>query len=272
MPFYEGNKLNVIPVYENSYFFEGYVAQGLWYFFTEKFVHYFFIGDDLVLNPVINERNYTSHLHLENTYSFLPTFLNIHDHGYAWPRVVEAYHYDPYRPGLEIKDKIPRADVALQSFKKHGLSIMPLQYEQVEWKRPWPGSVYDLKGMVHHLTWKIKRRRNKNKKYHLPYPLVGGYSDIFVVSSASIKKFCHYCGLFAATNLFVELSIPTALVLSSDKIITEKELALKGRALWSKEDFAILEKYDHQLTKLLDEFPGDYLYLHPVKLSQWKYP
>ena len=76
--------------------------------------------------------------------------------------------------------------------------------------------------------------------------------------------------MFAATKLFVELAIPTALVLSADKIVTEEDLELKGKPLWSKQDFKILDKYDHQLNKLLNDFPANHLYLHPVKLSKWK--
>ena len=43
VPFYDGNKTNVIPVYENSFYFQNYVAQGLKSYFNEKYKHYFFI-------------------------------------------------------------------------------------------------------------------------------------------------------------------------------------------------------------------------------------
>ena len=37
MPFYDGDKPNVIPVYENSRYFQGYIAQGFRNFFNESF-------------------------------------------------------------------------------------------------------------------------------------------------------------------------------------------------------------------------------------------
>jgi len=108
------------------------------------------------------------------------------------------------------------------------------------------------------------------KKYFLSYPIVGSYSDICVVSSDAIKEFCHYCGVFAATRLFVEMALPTALVLSAKKIVTEKELELQGKVLCSQQDRKeLVDKYSNSLQKLIVDFPTNYLYLHPVKLSQW---
>src|ERR1700743_1228199 len=64
IPFYNGNKENVIAVYDNSFYFEGYIAQGLKSYFKEDYTHYFFVADDMVLNPVVNEHNYAEHLKL----------------------------------------------------------------------------------------------------------------------------------------------------------------------------------------------------------------
>ena len=107
------------------------------------------------------------------------------------------------------------------------------------------------------------------QKYNLSYPLVGSYSDIFVISSTNIRQFCHYCGVFAATRLFVEIGLPTAVVLSAESIVQESDLSLQGKALWTKEDYSILEKYCRELKMLLDNFPTNFLYLHPIKLSVW---
>jgi hypothetical protein len=72
-----------------------------------------------------------------------------------------------------------------------------------------------------------------------------------------------------AASLFAELAIPTALVLAADKIVTEQDLALRGKALWTQEQLDELNPYCRRLGRLLRGFPADYLYLHPVKLSQW---
>ncbi|MBN8650204.1 MAG: hypothetical protein J0L67_02190 [Cytophagales bacterium] len=59
IPFYAGSETNVIPVYDHSYYFQGYIAQAL-KFISHKFDHYLFIADDLFLNPAINQSNYSN--------------------------------------------------------------------------------------------------------------------------------------------------------------------------------------------------------------------
>ena len=112
--------------------------------------------------------------------------------------------------------------------------------------------------------------------------MIGGYSDIFLISSDTIKEFCHYCGVFAVTKLFVEIALPTALVLSAKELITEKDIDLAGKAFWpdgwvrlggnferANNDFDELDKFNDNLKDLLNDFPENYLYIHPVKLSKW---
>ncbi|WP_294324276.1 hypothetical protein [uncultured Chryseobacterium sp.] len=278
VPFYDGDKSNVIPVYENSHYFQGYVAQGFKSYFKEKYEHYFFIGDDLILNPQINENNYTEHLKLNNSTCFLPGFIYLHDKKSLWGRVQDAFKYNINLSGVEIKNELPTYDDAVSSFKKLGLEVKPVSFDLIHKK---PNSIFSFaKKVIRDKTYIFKYLINKN--YNLPYPMVGSYSDIFVVSADSIRLFTHYCGVFAATNLFVEIGLPTAMVLSAKKIITEKELQFQGKALWpdgyarmdgsseyAKDDYKELEKFNYSLKELIEKFPENYLYLHPIKLSKW---
>ena len=268
VPFYNGNKANVIPTYESSYYFQGYIAQGFKSFFHERFSHYFFLGDDVLLNPKINERNYIEHLRLKESYDFLPNFINITEAGNTWPRFDEAFAYNPFNSGAEVEKELPDRNSALESFKKHGLEIKSLSFKQkVKREKNWKW--YNVTQLFKIGIWNMRSVKNRNKTYNLPYPVVGSYADIFVISSKVIKQFCHYCGVFAATNLFVELAIPTALVLTSDNIITESEISLKGQVMWTENDSQFLEKYNKQLKELLNDFPSTSLYIHPIKLSKW---
>jgi hypothetical protein len=71
--------------------------------------------------------------------------------------------------------------------------------------------------------------------------------------------------------LFVELAIPTALVLVSKKIVLEKDLRLQGLAIWHNDETAALEASNgNSLSSLMKNFPPKQLYYHPVKLSKWK--
>jgi hypothetical protein len=269
VPFYYGHKSNVIAVYESSYYFQGYAAQGFSDFFKKDYDHYFFIADDLLINPVINETNYTDYLKLGRHSCFITRLTSLHEDKGWWSRVRGAYRYNTNVPGIEIKNLLPDYQIALQAFNKFGLKIKPLSFNQI-WKTP--GSIKEFAGMIirdrHYLGNRILNIFRK-AGYDLSYPLIGGYSDIFVVSSDAIKQFCHYCGIFASTKLFVEFGIPTSLVLSAGEIVTEEALGLQGKALWKDDDFKILRKYHGKLSALLNDFPVDYLYLHPIKLTEW---
>lgn len=268
VPFYCGNKENVIPVYENSFYFQGYVAQGLNKYFDNTVSHYLFIADDLILNPIINETNYCEYFGLSESSCFLSEFITLHELRKEWPRVAEGYNYKLLTPGIEAKDQIPEYNETLKRFNAVGLSIKPLAFNQI-WHMP--RTMRDW-GYLFAKDPGFFLRRLCKREFNLPYPLVGGYSDIFVVSSAVIRQFCHYCGVFAATNLFVELAIPTSMVMSTNQITTESSIALRGQALWTKEDYGILDRYEGNLEMLLKEFPGGRLFLHPVKLSKWRFP
>lgn len=265
IPFYNGDKDNVIPVYDSSHYFQGYVAQGLKCFFKDHYTHYLFIADDLILNPVVNQDNYTEFFRLKDSSSFLPGFIPLHDTTW-WERAGEAYRYTVDVPGVEAKNQLPSYDVALNKLGDVGLELKPLRFDQI-WKRPITKKDW-IKRLVTDRHYSMKNHL-AGKKYHLPYPLVGSYSDIFAVSSDVIKEFCHYCGVFAATRLFVEVALPTSLVLSTKEIVTEEQTPLKGGSLWTAEDYKILDSYDKKLKSLLASFPEGLLYLHPVKLSQW---
>ena len=54
------------------------------------------------------------------------------------------------------------------------------------------------------------------------------------------------------------------------KLKVNKDIKLDSGAMWSEEDMEFLQEYDFNLTKLIEYFPANKLYLHPIKLSKWK--
>jgi hypothetical protein len=270
VPFYTGDKENVIPVYENSYNFQGYIAQGFRAFYNKEFTHYFFVADDLILNPSINENNFREHLHLNEKSCFLPFFNVLHktQSGQFWSRVKDAYNFNLHTDGVEASSEIPDFMEAKMLMGRFGFEFHPLKHDQLFPKPKFPKRIYKLNKVKGYLKWVFYNVMGKS--YELRYPLVGGYSDIFIISQDAIRKFCHYCGVFAATDLFVEIAIPTAIALSAEDVKTEEFLPMKGKALWTEAELGELKKYNFELGALLNDFPENYIYLHPVKLSKWK--
>jgi hypothetical protein len=273
VPFYDGDNPRVIPVYESSYYFQSFFAQGFHRFFKEEFTHYIFTGDDCILNPSVNENNFLEQTGLPAGSDMIPEFIQFHNlKNGGWWHTKKAIDFFNNRGGAEIKNELPSKDEALKRFTHHGLEMKALTARnifgpgKISFLNWWKSILY--KQFYLRVKWKNYR---KNGKIELPYPAVGSYSDMFVITDNSIREFCRYCGILAATGLFVEIAIPTALVLVSKKITLEKELKLNGKALWSRTEVEEVENSNQKsLTSLLNNFPVSQLYFHPVKLSKWK--
>ncbi len=268
VPFYEGKKNNVIPVYESSYYFQGYIAQGYRNFFDEEFERYLFLGDDVLLNPKINEDNVDEYFKTNTETCFVPHAFAFGRNMGNWNRNKDALAFKYYENsdskygGVEAVGELPSSNEAKSKLEKHGFKVEALLFEQLYGKL----TLKNLKGWSN--IYRKILHRIRNKAYALQYPLIGSYSDIFVVNKKSIQKFAHYCGVFAACDLHVEIAVPTALALASDRLSMEDEW--KGITMWSEEDTKWLEKYHYSLDELYEDFPNDTLYIHPIKVSKWK--
>lgn len=270
MPFYAGDRANVIPVYESSYYFQGFVAQAHRQLRQHGFTHYFFIADDLILNPAVNEGNFQEVMGLPAGHCYLPGFYRSeYGNRRFWGHAIRALRWRTRPPGVEVVHQIPTPDEARARLARHRVDLRALSFERI-WKTPdsmggWLKALArDPKLCARYVASKLGK-----KTYPLPYPLASGYSDIFIVTADVLPEFARLCGIFAAADLFVEHAIPTAMALSAEWICEEANLKLRGKALWTPEQMAELDRYGCSLTALLDGFPSGHLYLHPIKLSRW---
>lgn len=264
MPFYDGNQENVIPVYASSHNFQSYIAQAYQHLKKKNFTHYFVISDDMILNPRIDENQLWDITGIKQDECYISSLIILQNHTNPWYQIKRAIEYRLSHPGVEVHNILPSREKAKERFAQKGIPTGPLPY--AVWRGVYPEKITSLQ------YWKARAWKYdiRQKAIELDYPMVGGYSDILLLPESGMQIFCTYCGAFAAGSLFVELAIPTALVLSYDKIKTDKDTLLKGQAMWSAEDFKLVEKYQHSLEALLKDFPASRLFLHPIKLSEWK--
>lgn len=256
VPFYDGDKENVITVYDSSYYFQNYVAQAYQHIKNDGFTHYFVVADDMLLNPKVTEKNLWEVLGIADNDCYISRLTILQERKRFWPWISHALKYKLRQKGVEVENILPTRDEAKRIFDKHGLP-----YYKIPAKRIF---VRDIKLMWHLIIKKIPFSRT------LDYPLVAGYSDIYLVTEKEMPKFCQYCGAFAATKLFVEIATPTSLVLVADSIKQDKELNIQRGDMRKKEAQDIAEKYQFKLDALIKDFPESKLYLHPIKLSKWK--
>lgn len=271
VPFYDGGKENVIPVFENQFYFQAYLPQSIHKFFNEKYTHYFFLCDDVLLHPDINENNYELWFGVDAETSFFPDLWGSLDKlSYSWPNTfpaLNAFYMDDHLHHHYIdwkKHFLPR-EKALEKFNQYGIDFKKINYGKYVRSAAFPRKT-DM--FFHYLKLFFKRRRS------LPYPLVAGYSDIFIIPAAEIKEFSDHCETTRQMRLWVEVAIPTMAIVSLNNINFEKDIRKKGSAYWTNNNDKELSNRerlcDFNLKNLFNTFKSDELYIHPVKLTKWK--
>lgn len=281
VPFYDGPRKDVIPVYGRSIFFETYIAQAYSVLKDDGFDYFYIIADDMIINPEINETNILEFFELETGESWIPHLRTIKEQPYFWIGTLSAYTYKPVQKYVETKSELPPIQTAIEKFKQHGLEN-PIELSRYDVFKDFTLSIDSLANKARLLLRVLSKVRNPfAKSANLNYPLAASYSDTLLISGETMPKFAHYCGVFGATSLFVEVAIPTALILASDKKIkTEKDIKKRGRSYWKTSDnvfcenpnylWDVLEEEYKSLDDMLQNFPEDAIYIHPVKLSKWK--
>lgn len=265
VPFYDGDKNNVIPVYERPRCFQGFFAQAFRKFFDNKYSHYVFIADDLILNQSINSENILKELNLKNGSGYIKSLTALPDVPMGWTPLLPVMiainrHFD-----IEYRKQLPGVEMALDLFLKNNLEM------GLSDLRPPISTLYCLaRAPIHYLLSTLRKKSKLGSLWPMPYPLAMGYSDLVIVPSSGIKNFCHFCGMFAIMDIFVEVAIPTALILSCERIITETETVWEGTEIWNQDGIKRTEETCHfDLKTLYEKFKKNQLYLHPVKLSKW---
>ena len=261
------NNSRIIPVYETSYCFQGYIAQAQDQFKNPKFSHYIFIGGDQILNPRLNENNILEELTIKDNDSYIKEIIpydevsngSLKDQSNKLYNILGAFRINV---GVSYKNEIPSYDEACKKCIEHGIRIakkLPLKFFM---NKGYLAPKYLPLTLV---TIGI------NKGFKIPYPLFKAYSDMIIIDKNSINKFCHLSGVFAAMNIFVETAIPLAMVLTCSSIRTEKDMKnYHGVENWGEEITNFENKYKKDLSYLFDHFDKDVVYYHPIKLSKWK--
>jgi hypothetical protein len=285
VPFYDGTAEDVIPVYESSFYFHGYIAQAAKFVDVSKYQHIMVIADDLILNPAIDSNSYLSLFGLQSTSAFIPHLISFQETQTFWPRMRSAVQWTPKNKGAECQNELPSPTLARQAFDRLCLSHGPVPATNLVsitsardiGRFLFKMSLSERLKWFHYLIALVTK-----KKIFLRYPLIGGYSDIFIIPAMNFRRFAHLCGVFAATELFVEIAIPSAIALTADDLVTEDKIHKKGVVLWpngwvrldgsgsiAKDDELKIVSFENKLEALLSNFPPEWLYVHPIKISKW---
>lgn len=272
VPFYRGDRPDVIPIFESSAQFQGYFAQAARSIIEPGISHYIFCADDLLLNPALDESNVIERFGLTEGAAFIDYLMSLSDVPFEWPHLAPALDAWRYENCVMWKAEIPGPDEARARIARHGITCGPLDWKNL-WG--WDGRYNRGPGHLRHLKYLLRRKGNAP----LPYPMLQSYADLIIVPQESIDEFCRLCGIFAAMRLWVEIAAPTALALACDNIVTRiqhrpidvhTQTGHRGLAVWVPERvMEIAERANHQVDRVFPVIGQNYLYMHPVKLSRW---
>lgn len=262
IPFYRGDKQNVIPVYDSSIQFHSFISQAYQKVKNEDFSHYFVVADDMIINPSINENNLFEFSGIDEKSSFITDIRDNSNYPYEVPLFEKIRSW-----GVEVMNILPPKDKAIQVYQQNGLSVMP-------------NKIFALKYFLHHML-RLDYKQCIHAIYYLLrkdkpfiYPALWAYSDIILLPNEYMEDFVTYSGAFAALNIFVEQAIPLALYLSSKKVTLGNQIRLKSitqlYTLGVNGEREFEKKYALSLEKLVHEYPDDLFFVHPIKLSKWK--
>ena len=274
VPFAARETDNVIKVYANGTAFSGHISQAYPVFRRTDSTHYVFVADDLILNPVLDDKNLIRRLQLSPEEGYIKSITPLQDVYYHWCNGPLGTR-DVRKCAFNYESELPSVKEAMDKFENLGVPVRKL----------WPRTIRDWIGASRKLRVAplLLLEAAKCTGRLPPYPLLAGYADFVVVPSGALDRFVHFCGVFGAMNLFAEIAIPTALALACDKIQTElvpgeffadsnarrKPNVLQGVELWSGAVGAFEQKLQRNFSALLADFPVDKLYVHPIKLSRW---
>ena len=226
-----------------------------------------FIADDMILNPFCDESNILSMFHLENKLVGTTAADMLNDtNRFAWNHA----RFSPkpfFSKATNWKDNLPPYEKVMKLFRDF-------------YGRPYPEEYGDSfyspigKETPEELLAAKNDFLELNHGSQIPYPMAKGYSDILFVKKEIMRPLFHLMGIFSAMNLFVEIAIPTSIVLTVPREKVTLFLKLQDRTfhcMWSdadKEGFA--KKFEKKYCNLINSWDPDCLFIHPVKLSEWE--
>ena len=275
MPFYDGTDSDVIPVYESSYQFQGFLIQAYNKLKNIPCTHYLFVADDLIIHPDFNEINFITQTDIQNKKFLTSTFSPLNSpsrFSWYWAGGSSKPFYDR---STQWRSSIYTYDEAMAKFK----DFFGVEYKEVYDKDFFgdpnkPGSTVfgRWNNAEEHSKVVAEFIKSNGGSSKIPCPMAsrGGGADIFCVDKGSLFEFSRLCGIFSAMNMFVEIAIPTAVVLTYKRDEVQFFPAASTKFLWGNARTDFENKYDKDFNRLYNEWEENILFVHPVKLSRWK--
>ena len=124
----------VIPIYETSLNFQGYIAQSYKYL-PKDCEYYIFCADDLILNPDFNENNIVERLNCKD--AIYIKYLNpVWEHSFAWHKFDECNDYPNDGCNINYTNLLPSRNDLLNKYETLGFHYKNINFKNFFWNIP----------------------------------------------------------------------------------------------------------------------------------------
>ncbi len=259
MPLVRVDDPSVVTVYRGGFNFHGHVADAIDAIAARDSDLYLFCQDDLLLNPALTPSGFHDSVDFDRHDGFIPQPESFSGPGREdWPwndRVlsrIAAPTSSLYGGGVEdFARHLPPLAEATERFARYGITAR-------RYPKPYSPGV----GMAAF----FRRLARSPRAAALPYPLAVAFSDFFALRRDALRPVAHYLGLFAAMDLFVEVSVATAMILACRNLATLADTPWRVSIDWTDRK-ELLRQGATDLQTVYRNFDETLLYMHPVKLS-----
>lgn len=207
-------------------------------------------------------------LKIENKVVFITNMMQLNSKGmFYWNH--SRFSSNPFRKKQQTQweGSIPDYQIALKRFQEFFGENYPEEYTKDFFVED---STIDISNNHKKEINKFIRLNGGDLK--IPYPMAKGYSDIFVIKKEVLFPIARLCGVFSAMNMFAEIALPTAIVLTVNRkdITLLNDTEFEKYTEWGEERGKLEEQYQYDFRLLCEKWKKKNLYMHPIKLSKWK--
>lgn len=271
-PLEKSNDVDVFTSYRGPFCFHGMIVDVARTLLEKRSDYYLFIHDDVFLNPLYDAENLFECLGIPGNGAFIPAVCPIEGDVTSWGWTSSVL-WKLFYP----KNKLSGSGIErpLQFFpdgnkmreeimKKYQFKFSDVTYDR---NVALPESIifgqnpYSITTERMILDGLFEKAKNSNST-SLPFPFFRGMSDFFAVDAETLEKIIPLLGVMAAAQLFVEVAIPTALIVAANRVKRSIEVGLKVDWRWGTERDAL------DFESMAMRFHEDLLFVHPVKLSK----
>jgi hypothetical protein len=259
--------------YRGSYAFHGMIVDIAKILLDRGSDYFLFIQDDVLLNPLFTAPQLIGRLGVKDNGAFvhrlLPVIGDAQDwgwtSGFIWKLFYPMNHISGSGVGA-LSSYFPDAEETRQRLEsQYGFSFSPITYD-----RSRPTIIHHVVGNPSH-SETIERNvldgvfaTAQGASYmHLPFPFCSGNCDFLALDRKTLKAAIPMLGITAAANLFVEIALPTAIIVAANHVVMSKDVGLSAELLWTEDERNCIN--DDNIAR---RFCEDLLFVHPIKLSK----